>query len=650
MANYVTPPLVTEVVSKWDKAQGHHAKFVKAYERRERSYRGLLAQSTQGKWNHQYHPKYAFNLIETIVATTVEMGLRFDVRPSPKVNMTQQDAIALLDQTEAVGDLLRHEHRVDEMDMKQRPLYLTAAIGGRGIGKCAWNYTEGMVRKQGTVDVPITDGDGSVLMTVPTITEITQKGILHDHSTFEVVDPRDFILHESAKTLQPWEPGGAQYLFNRCWYSKEQLLMWQQAGFFQNVDLLSETLSFTGEYADREQQMWNVNRTKDLIEVLEYWCFKNGQVYRSFVGNRCILLRDEEPSPFWHGGYPFVVCSSMPQPFTTIGMSDIELVEHLQQILWELQNQTLDNIELINNFITLIRSDVADPDAFEMYPGARWPVSDPNEVSTLQPPYQLANVTAAREALVKGDLQNITSAAPLAGGDTGSLDQTTATGASIVMNAAQQKLAAKKFQAQQALRQEAQMRIQNCQQFIDGERLVHILGPGGVPSFRSISALDIQGDFIVELTAMGESQMRQERRAEAGTVYQMMSQAFPQSYASGTPIDMHRVLLWVMRQYGLEDEADAFFEPQQQPDPGTMNLLFGNAPKVQIRADTDPQSADSALQATGSGGQQPPGQPNMGTTAATAVDASKPSATGGNSMSPVSMLQRALAMRGGLQK
>jgi hypothetical protein len=38
-----------------------------------------------------------------------------------------------------------------------------------------------------------------VIGSVPTITEIEEQGVLRDHSTFEVLDPRDFICHESAR-------------------------------------------------------------------------------------------------------------------------------------------------------------------------------------------------------------------------------------------------------------------------------------------------------------------------------------------------------------------------------------------------------------------------------------------------------------------
>lgn len=662
-------PIVTEIQKRFDEAYGAHAAFVKHYERGERAYRGMLSISSQAaKWRHKYHPPYAFNLIETIVGNTVEMGLRLNVRPAPKVGLDQQSAQMLLEQTQAIEDLLKHEHRLDEMDLKQRPLFLTAALGGRGVLKEYWNYTTGSVKRQGISHVPVEDSYGNQIM-VPTISEIEENGVIHDHSTAEIVDPRDFIVHESARTIDPFAPGGAQYVFHRCWYSFEQLKMLEASGFFSNVDQLKDSRDFSeSDHSGRETQVFQQNRRKDLIEVLEYWTLKNGQVQRAYVGNRTVLLRDLEANPFWHGTYPFVVCSSMPQPFTTVGMSDIELIAEIQEIIWEIGNQRLDNTELVNNAIYLLRSDIADPDSFEMYPGARWQVDDPSQVQALQPPYQLIQATLETESLLKGDLQNVTQSAPFAGGtQTSTVDQTTATGASIVMNAAQQALLAKKYQAQQALRQEAQMRLKNCQQFITDERLVHLIGPGGANIFRQIDPLEIQGDFLVELDAIGESDLRQERRAEANAVLTQMQQIYVNSYISGTPLDLHQVILWWAKQWDMQDEIAAFFQPQQQPDPSIVAYLTGNAPHVTLRGEADVAQTDVAMQAQGLPQAGPPGLggvgggapqnppnpntalygPNMGTTSSTAVDASQPSATGGLSMSPVTMLQRALALSGG---
>ena len=616
---YHPPEIVQEAIRRYDEAKKHHDPFVRAYERRERAYRGVLQSSSNAsKWNHKAHPPLAFSLIETAVASTIEEGLTFMARPAPRPDMGLEEAKELVEKVETASALLRHEHRVDDMDAKQRPFFLSGAIGGTAIGKSYWNYTEGSVKRQGVEEVVIHGPNDEVLGTVPTITEIEEHGILRDHSTFEVVDPRDFILHESAKALQPLEPGGAQYLFHRCWYSMEQLYMMEAAGFIQNASKLTESLDFSDEYADRETELWNINRTKDLVEVLEYWCFKKGKVWRSLIGNRVILLREEEANPFWHGEYPFNLSSSMPGLFTTKGMSDIELVEQLQEILWELMNQRLDNVELINNAILLIRSDVDDPDAWEHYPGARWSVDDTSQVEALVPPYQLISATLETEALLRGDIQNVTGSSPFASGaESSAMDQKTATGVSIVQSAAQQRLQFKKRQAQMGLKNEANMRYKNIQQFISGTRLVHILGEQGAIDFREVGVLEAQGEFIFELEPMSESMMREQKRAESTQLAQVLASMAPLAAAAGQPINVHEVVTWLLKKWDIVD-YERFFSPVQQP--GVAGAMGGG----------------------GGGGQPaPPTGPNMGITAETAVDASKPSATGGMSLSGEMFAQRA---------
>ena len=622
-------PTVVEVTKHYDEAQKHHGMFVEAYERRERAYRGVLeAKSSANRWKHKQHPPYAFNLVETVIANTIEEGLKFSVRPNPRVEMSLEEAQQMLDQTESVELLLQHEHRVDEMEAKQRPFFLCGAIGGVSVGKTSWNYTKGMMTRQGVREREVHDESGNVLGTVPMIETIQEEGTIRDHSTFEVVDPRDFILPESAKALQWHKPGGAQWVIHRCWYTRPMLEMMEASGYLKNVDQVKESLSFEGEYNSREAQLFHIEKNKGLIEVLEYYCFKNGGIHRSLIGNRAVVLRDEETNPFWHGEYPFVLGSSMPVPFSPYGVSDIELIEELQEILWELMNQRLDNIELINNAIMLIRSDVDDPEAFEFYPGAKWPVESTDQVAPFQPPYQLAGITLQAEALLKGDLQNVTSAAPFAGGaETATVDQKTATGASIVMSAAQKRLASKKYQAQQALKQEAWQRIKNCQQFIDKKKLIHVIGSDGAMSFRSIPVLSIQGEYIAELEPMADSMMRQEKRAEALQLGQVLMQMAPLAAAAGSPLNVNEVLRWMLKKWDIPD-LDRFFS--QLPQPAVM----GGGPA----GPGGPGGAPGGPPAMG---------PNMGITSDTAVNASSPSATGGNSLSSEVMMARARALGGG---
>jgi hypothetical protein len=348
--------LLDEFLRKFDAAMPAHSEFVKRVERGYRAYHGILkASSKAAQWKHTMHPPVGFNLIETIVANTVEQGLRMKVSPAPTLSdLPVEELQSMSDRSEVVEHLLRHEWRVDQMDAKQRPLLLENAIAGRAFGKSYWNLTEGMVKRQGVKEVEWQDTEGNTLGTMPTIQEITEHKTLRDHSTFEVRDSRDVILHESARNMQPWEPGGCQHLFDRGWFSKEQLKDMERSGYLKNVDDLTETRDFSDQYSDRERVLYDIQRDKDLFEVVEFWDYHDGSVWRSIIGQRRVVLREEEENPFWHGGFPLVLCRSQPQNFSLHGKGEIELIEQLQEMLWELMNQRLDNVELVNNMILLV--------------------------------------------------------------------------------------------------------------------------------------------------------------------------------------------------------------------------------------------------------------------------------------------------------
>lgn len=613
-----------------------HTEFVRRVERGYRAYHGILKSSSPASgWKHKMHPPVGFNLIETIVANTVEQGLRMKVAPAPTLSsLPVAELQSMADRAQTVEHLLRHEWRVDDMDAKQRPLMLEQAIAGRAFGKSYWNLTEGTVKRQGVQEVAHYDTAGNFMGSMPTIGEIHEQKTIRDHSTFEVRDSRDVILHESARNLQPWEPGGCQHLFDRGWFSMEQLRDMERAGYLKNVDDLTETRDFSDQYSDRERQLYDIQRDKDLIEVVEYWCYKDGTVWRSIVGQRRVVLRDEEESPFWHGGYPFVCCRSQPQNFSLHGKGEIELIEQLQEMLWELMNQRLDNVELVNNMILLVSPDVEDPDGLRWFPGAQWQAS-PQEVAPLQVPYQVAEVALSAEQALRGDLQNVTSAAPFTSGtQTQTVDQKTATGASIVMSAAQNQLAAKKYQAQLVFPEEAQMRLKNCQQFMSPERTIHIIGKDEEPIFRRLSVLDIEGEYLFELTPYGESTLRQERRAEATQKTQVLLQSLPLGAATGTPLSYEVVISDFLKEWG-DDNPKRYFsqKPQAQGAAAAPPGAQGALPPGQGQAALPPGAQ---------------GQNNMGVTAKTATDASAPSATGGMSLSGQQMAQRALALsRGG---
>ena len=104
-------------------------------------------------------------------------------------------------------------------------------------------------------------------------------------------------------------------------------------------------------------------RNSDLIEVLEYWTDERVIT----VGGRAVVL-DSRPNPFRIKRKPFVVCSALPDAFQMVGISVVESLAQMQEYLWTLQNQRIDALRLLTNVITLIRSDVDDPDCVRVLP------------------------------------------------------------------------------------------------------------------------------------------------------------------------------------------------------------------------------------------------------------------------------------------
>jgi hypothetical protein len=126
---------------------------------------------------------------------------------------------------------------------------------------------------------------------------------------------------------------------------------------------------------------------------------------------------------------------------------------------------------------------------------------------------------------------------------------------------------------------------------------------------------------------MGESNMRQERRAEALQWAGFLMQSAGLFAAGGQPLALDEVVKWAAERWNIED-VQRFFSAK----PAALGAMAAPGPG-------------------GGGGPTPPadGAPTPpGITAGSAIDASSPSAAGQISGSPVAALSRALSSGGGI--
>ncbi len=564
--------LLGEVLKNFAQDEKSHSDFTRKVEERYKAYRGVLeVRSKAAGWTSRQHPPYIHQIVETMCASLLDPDPRWRVKPRPRM-ASDAEIEQLRDGAKANELLLAQQADCDRLGGKQVVFAKQCLIAGLSVYKTFWNFTEQTAKRQAVVHEPVHDDEDHLIGFQARATEESFPRVKYDDNACEVIDVRDFIWHEAAISLEK-----AKRVTHRVLYSMEELRSLEKLGVYENVDQLTDTDSTAPEYAMREQDLFEVNRAKDMVEVLEQWRRTDSGIRVTSVGNRAVLLRDK-PNPFWHGQFPFVVCSAVPDLFRIPGISEVELMQDLQELLWTLINQRVDNTHLLNNAIVLIREDADDYEQFEWAPGAQWIVQDPNQVSILPINPAPAEVSLQAETRALQDLQNIPGASPSL---LGQMDNSanTATEVSLTSSLGQRRIAAKKQQMKFCHGRVGEQWMENNQQFIRDDRLLAVTGPGGEQAFRKISPLVLQGDYAIDLEAMDESLMRQERKAEAQATFQIAMAAAPifaaLSQGPGAPTPMLNVQAFmddVLEAAGISDKDRYYLpkavSPPQLPAPG----------------------------------------------------------------------------------
>jgi len=147
------------------------------------------------------------------------------------------------------------------------------------------------------------------------------------------------------------------------------------------------------------------------VELIEVFDRETDRLYT--IANRCVLLRDIR-LPYWHGDLPVSCATTTPDVGVLQGISEVQMLKPLQEMLWLLEHQRLDNTRLQMDLVLLIRDTVDDLDEFQMEPGAKWPVRDPSDIQPLNYPQpQLASISDLE--MLRGRLQAVAGTAFMSG-------------------------------------------------------------------------------------------------------------------------------------------------------------------------------------------------------------------------------------------
>jgi hypothetical protein len=588
-----------------------HDEWVRKVDRRYKSYRGILDPKSQAaEWTHKLTPPYINHIVETTVANLADDEIKFAVKPRPKL-YNPGELQNLRQGAKALELLLGWQMDADRVSEKQRALVLQNAIAGMSVAKVMWRSSTRLRKK--LVREPQVGADGQINL-FPQLVETNEPEVVYDGPTVEPVDVRDFLFDQASTSLDT-----CPIVAHRVWKTFDELKLEEKAGRYSNVDELKEKKGPGDQYSTREMDVSNVDRTKGRIEVLEIYKRTQTGIKIFVIGAGEVQLADAKALPYWHGQMPFVVCTTQPDLFRIPGMSQVEKIEALQEMLWSVANQRLDNLELINNAIVLLRDDLDDPDAFEYAPRARNFVSDPAQVQMWTPNPVPAEVSIPAEGILKQDMQNLAGGFPFTStGEARGVDANTATEASLVTNLAQASLKAQRTQLNYAYARIGQQMLELNQQYVRDPVMIQVVGVDSAEEIQAIMPEILQGTFDFDITPMQESLMRQERRAEAQGLYKVALEGAPIHAAiaqggAGKPLNLDAF---------MEDVLDAF-------DKKDNDRYFASAAPALPQQGQQPQ-------------QGPPGQ---GVTSPLASGPQSPS--NANTMNPAAQMQQMLALKGG---
>jgi hypothetical protein len=174
------------------------------------------------------------------------------------------------------------------------------------------------------------------------------------------------------------------------------------------------------------------------------------------------------------------------------------------------------------------------------------------------------------------DMQNVTGGLPFMSGQSQTvIDQTTATGVSIVSNLAQLRLQMKQEEFARATRQVAEQKISLYQQFLDKEKMVSVGGSKSMAFFQVVPDM-IQNLYCKFKTrGVGESLNRQEKRAEAQALFTTLGQLAPLAVQMGVTVDLVKLGIRYLEAYDIDDPESYIYATPKQPQPQQAALPPG---------------------------------------------------------------------------
>lgn len=486
--------VVNETNPGWLEHQTRIGRFNRAYD----VYRGNVRQNKFLKpWQSRLYVKYGMQVIDQAVVNMVQGTPRPICKPRRPNDV---------DAAKSMESALSYYADRDHLPEKEDIVAYQALVYGVSPGKTHWLYKE---RDQKTF-TPAIDEESGALVWKPS----TERIVECDRPSFTPWDAYDCWWDPYARDVDC-----SSYIVLRDWLTKDELngKRYNQdtgVGTYRNLDLLFNTGQGEQPSPSAQNQLLgqSTNLYKGRFEIWEIW----REDRLTVLGNRKILLYDG-PKPYWMEGKPVTVSNTRAEPFRIEGISETELIDHLQQAIHTVSNLRMDNLKFtVMRGASYRESGITDPGLLVMRPAFLWPVTDHDDVQFHDPP-PLPREAYQEEETLLGRLQYVTGITPyITGAQSQGADQNTATGVSLLQESASRLLTFKANRIRMLTWQRVFEQWGDLtKQFLTEEMDVRIEGPGNNVSWQKLGPQSVMGDFDIRILAGDESLSRQQERSEA---------------------------------------------------------------------------------------------------------------------------------------
>lgn len=527
-----------------------HGARVERYRAADKVWHGVL-EASKSRWESDLHPAYALQIAETYLSNLVVDLPRQRVHPRTRAG---EESAPKLER------LVRYQHQQDHFDEKWAAFCQQAVIRPLTAAKIAWRQEIRKVRRrQFKVIIPPGGPIDPVTIDDPDADAEWEATIIADQPTMTVIDVTQLLWDPGATSLDE-----AAYVMWRDYVTVSELRDMGDAGIYQNVDQVEACDRLPTLDGDEERDL------RGRVEVVEWWDRTDNRLV--VVANRSVVLRDE-PNPLGHAELPFVVATVIPVPFSIVGKSIVELCADHQAALWDLQNQRIDNTRFISNAVWRIDPSL-ESKVTEIHPGLLIPAREGN-IESLAPDTSIIAPLLQAEQSVRQDMADLTGVTPYVSGTSSmQVDQTTATGISLMQNQAQQRIIMGRQRLMGALSRIGRQWIMLNQQLLPPGTAVRVTdSPDGGWLQVDPSAIQMAFDFEVENVV--ESMNQQQKRTEALTRLQVLVGVQPVLAANpaGPQLDVPAL---------VQDVTEAFDERPEKyltaPNPATLAPTQGPVP------------------------------------------------------------------------